>query len=165
MRVFFAALIFCALSLPAHASWLMPQVAAERHVIARHHYAHEGWHRPHYAHFDVGRMVLSAACQIARSLGGPCGCFASEQVFGHSVRNLWLADAWLKFPRTSPHSGAVAVWPHRHVALAVSDPHGGRITVRDSWATHDVRIAGLIFVDPHAGRYAALRRRYARADF
>jgi hypothetical protein len=95
-----------------------------------------------------GPHRLSRECRIARSLGGPCGCYASEVVFGHSVRNLWLADAWLKFPRTSPHAGAVAVWPGRHVARVLAANHNGTVTVDDSWATHRVRMAGLVFVDP-----------------
>jgi hypothetical protein len=95
-----------------------------------------------------GPHRLSRECRIARSLGGPCGCYASEVVFGHSVRNLWLADAWLKFPRTSPHAGAVAVWPGRHVARVLAANHDGTVTVDDSWATHRVRTAGLVFVDP-----------------
>src|SRR5690349_19839535 len=31
-----------------------------------------------------------------------CGCGASIEVFGKSIRELWLARAWFKFPRTSP---------------------------------------------------------------
>jgi hypothetical protein len=95
-----------------------------------------------------GPHRLSGECRVASSLGGPCGCYASEAVFGHSVRNLWRADAWLKFPRTSPHAGAVAVWPGRHVAPVVANNGDGTITVADSWATHRVRVAGLVFVDP-----------------
>ena len=95
-----------------------------------------------------GPHRLSGECRIASSLGGPCGCYASEAVFGHSVRNLWRANAWLKFPRTSPHAGAVAVWPGRHVAPVVANNGDGTITVADSWATHRVRVAGLVFVDP-----------------
>jgi hypothetical protein len=91
---------------------------------------------------------LSRECRIASSLGGPCGCWASEYFFGHSVRDLWLARAWLKFPHTAPQAGVVAVWPGRHVAPVVANNGDGTITVADSWATHRVRMAGLVFVDP-----------------
>jgi hypothetical protein len=92
--------------------------------------------------------LLSRECRIASSLGGPCGCWASEYFFGHSVRDLWLAKAWLKFPHTAPQAGVVAVWPGRHVAPVVANNGDGTITVADSWATHRVRVAGLVFVDP-----------------
>jgi hypothetical protein len=91
---------------------------------------------------------LSRECRTASSLGGPCGCWASEYFFGHSVRDLWLANAWLKFPHTAPRAGVAAVWPGRHVAPVVANNGDGTITVADSWATHRVRVAGLVFVDP-----------------
>jgi hypothetical protein len=92
---------------------------------------------------------LSSECRTAAALGGPCGCFASEQLFGHSVRDLWRADAWLRFPRTSPGPGTAAVWPGRHVALVEAVNGDGTVTVRDSWnAHHVVRTAGLVFVAP-----------------
>jgi hypothetical protein len=94
------------------------------------------------------RRVLSRECRVASSLGGPCGCWTSEYFFGHSVRDLWLANEWLKFPRTEPQAGVAAVWPGRHVAPVVANNGDGTITVADSWATHRVRTAGLVFVDP-----------------
>jgi hypothetical protein len=90
---------------------------------------------------------LSGQCRIARSLGGPCGCFASELLCGHSVRELWLANNWLGFPRVSPSAANAAVWPGRHVAAVVPGSYSnGSITVRDSWRTHRVSTAGLVFV-------------------
>jgi len=65
------------------------------------------------------------------------------------VRELWLANNWLRFPRTSPAAGTATVWPGRHVAPVIANNGDGTITVADSWATHRVRIAHLIFVDPH----------------
>jgi hypothetical protein len=167
MRAVLAAAIFCAaLSTSAHADWMIPSGESPRHHAHAYHYVREGWTDKRYAarNHETGFAVavLSAACRIARSLGGPCGCFASEQVFGHSVRELWLADAWLKFPRTSPHSGAVAVWPHRHVAAVIAVNGDGTVTVRDSWAVHRVRVAGLVFVDPRVG-LPPMRARHARA--
>lgn len=86
-------------------------------------------------------------------MGGPCGCWAAYTLLGkldHVWRgiNLWLADDWLKFPRTAPAPGTAAVWPHRHVAPVVAVNHDGTVTVKDSWAVHKVRMAGLIFVSP-----------------
>ena len=97
---------------------------------------------------------LSAPCQQARRLGGPCGCFASELVFGHSVRPLWLANNWSRFPRGAPAPGMVAWWPGRHVAV-VEAVNGDRVTVHDSWAIHEVSARGLIFVDPRGGEQVA----------
>lgn len=94
--------------------------------------------------------ALSRACQIARSKGGPCGCFASEILFGHSIRDLWLADNWLRFPHVAPGAGTAAVWPGRHVAPVVAANGDGTVTVHDSWATHRVRAAGLVFVRPRS---------------
>lgn len=106
---------------------------------------------------------LPEPCRRAAALGGPCGCWASIHFFGESVRRLWPVSQWIaEFTRTTPRAGVAAIWPGRHVApvLAVNDD--GTVTVADSWATHRVRMAGLIFVDPHSAR----RPRYARrADF
>jgi hypothetical protein len=94
-------------------------------------------------------LSLSTECQTARRLGGPCGCYASEQIFGHSVRNLWLANAWLRFPRTTPAPGTAAIWPGRHVAQVVAVNSDKTVVVNDSWnAHHVVRMAGLVFVKP-----------------
>jgi len=117
--------------------------SANAHARYRHH------HRHYVRHFHSAfHNALSSACQVARSMGGPCGCFASELLFGHSVRNLWLANNWLKFPRTPPAPGVAAVWPGRHVAVVTAVNHDGTVTVHDSWATHPVRMAGLVFVQP-----------------
>ena len=143
MRAFAAALLLCVLVFPAHAGWMIPTHTAQRIAVRNHETGPA----------IVVRSALSAACHLASSLGGPCGCFASEQVFGHSVRDLWLADAWLKFPRTTAHSGAVAIWPHRHVAM-VGDVKGGLFVAHDSWGDHWVSTRGRIFVEPR--RYAGL---------
>jgi hypothetical protein len=111
--------------------------------------------------------ALPAPCYAALSHGSygrltPCGCWTQGYVFGRYDRwmvvagkrvNLWIADNWAHvFPRTRAHRGAVAVWPGRHVAPVVGDPEIVRgveyVEVADSWRTHRVRTAGLIFVDP-----------------
>lgn len=104
-------------------------------------------------HFAYGGH-LSHECRIAASLGGPCGCWASEYFFGHSVRSLWQARAWLlRFARVKAEPGIVAVWPH-HVAPVVA-VNGKQIKVADSWATHWRKSPG-VFVDPHKPLVAML---------
>jgi hypothetical protein len=178
MRALFAALIICVLAVPARASWLIPHVAPGHHAAAQHHHYAARRHVKRYdAHVRAGNLsfgyarrstplsdVLSAACRIARALGGPCGCFASEYFFGHSVRRLWLANAWLAFPHVAAAPGTAAVWPNRHVAPVLAADGDGTVMVRDSWAIHRVRVAGLVFVDPHGGlRLIRVRRRHASA--
>lgn len=60
---------------------------------------------------------------IARPAGCPrlwCGCYMALKVFGKHRRDLWYAKNWLKFPRTSPSPGAIAVL-HR--------PGGGHVGI------------------------------------
>jgi hypothetical protein len=165
MRAFLAALILCiGAVMPARAYWVSDLQGARMHV--RHHIAGMRVRNP--ATGPVVAMpfrgALSAACRIAASLGGPCGCFASEYFFGHSVRELWLANAWLSFPHVEPAPGTAAVWPNRHVAPVIAANGDGTVTVRDSWAVHRVRVAGLVFVDPRGGLpLVRARRRYANA--
>lgn len=153
MRALLAALIFCFLLAPAKGGYLIPEVAPD-------HVAHHATPRQ----ISPARTVLSAACRLARALGGPCGCFASEYFFGHSVRELWAANAWLSFPHVAPAPGTAAVWTNRHVAPVIAANSDGTVMVRDSWAVHRVRIAGLVFVDPRGGLPPfRARRRYASA--
>ena len=100
-------------------------------------------------------------------MGGPCGCWASYVLLGrldHVWRgiNMWLANDWLRFPHVAAAPGTAAVWPHRHVAPVVAVNHDGTVTVHDSWATHRVRMAGLVFVQPPTQRRRELVR-YAGA--
>ena len=140
---------------------------------AKGHYVHTGRahsfvsHRTvHVAHFRVahhGRSyghygALAGPCYLAAHEGGPCGCHAEGYFFGRydhvlniggRMVNLWKADTWWQvFPRTTAHVGAAAVWPGRHVAPVVDVPKAGYVTVADSWGTHTVKTAGLVFVDP-----------------
>ena len=80
-----------------------------------------------------------------------CGC-ALAQHLGFDDRRLWLAWNWARlFPRTSAHSGAVAV-RHHHVLLLESqvsphhwqvwDPNNGHVIRR-----HVRNIRGFVFVD------------------
>lgn len=96
---------------------------------------------------------------VAHPAGCPtrlfCGCGASVRVFGHSVRELWLAANWYKFPRTYPAPGAVAVRRH-HVMVLEADLGGGVWQVYDAnsggHATriHARSLAGYTIVQPRA---------------
>ncbi len=140
MRARLAAALLCLLTGTAHADWLIHPHQMSSDAPRRHHVLPA-----------AVRAVLSAPCRLAAALGGPCGCFASEYFFGRSVRGLWRADAWLKFPHVTPAAGTAAIWVHRHVAPVVAVAADGAITVHDSWATHRVpaRMARrLVYVDP-----------------
>lgn len=101
---------------------------------------------------------------VAHPTGCPrkafCGCGASVRVFGHSVRGLWLARAWYRFPRAAPAGGMVAVRPGH---VFVLEAHLGG----DTWRVYDANsgggktriharsIRGYTIVNPHGGaRYA-----------
>lgn len=178
MRALFAALIFCALSLPAHASWLMPQVA--EHHYARHHYATH-WHaRRHYARREVryarrsvrpiasalsglNASVRDALYWLATRQGGPCGLTVERLVFGRSDHvlngwNPWLAAEWLRFPKAPPERGMVAVWRNRrHVEVVARNNGDGTIATRGSVGFPRVSLRVVFIVNPHADRM----RRYA----
>ena len=82
-----------------------------------------------------------------------CGCGTSVRVFGHPVRDLYLAANWFRFPRTYAHAGAVAVRQH-HVfyieeaygdgtVLAYDPNSGGHMT-----RVHRVSLAGYSIRQP-----------------
>lgn len=83
-----------------------------------------------------------------------CGCGASVHVFGHPVRNLFLAANWFRFPRALPAAGMVAVRKH-HVFVLEQQLEGGIWLAWDAnsggHATrlHPRSIAGYAIVDPH----------------
>lgn len=101
----------------------------------------------------------AAATVVAHPDGCPrsafCGCGAAVRVFGHAVRDLWLASNWFKFPRTSPALGMVAVRRH-HVFVLEQHLNG------DTWLAYDANsgghatrihsrsIAGYVIVNPRA---------------
>lgn len=117
-----------------------------RHHTRHHHYAH------HWAYHG-----LSGACRQAAAMGGPCGCVAEELIFGRSDhvlggRNLWLAQAWLGFPRSAPGPGKAAVWPHRHVEAVVRTNGDGTITTNGPYGMRRVRLASVVIVNPHGSK-------------
>ena len=91
-----------------------------------------------------------------------CGCGASVKVFGKPVRDLWLARAWYRFPRSQPAPGTVAVRRHHvfvlqhHVAgdvWMVYDANSGKRQTR----LHHRSIDGWTIVNPHGSRLASAR--------
>ena len=89
-----------------------------------------------------------------------CGCGAAVKVFGTPRRDLWLARAWYRFPRTSPASGMVAVRPG-HVFVLLSHISGNVWSVYDANSgkrltrVHHRSIAGWAIVNPHGSRLAS----------
>ena len=138
--------------------------AAQAH--GRYHHKHHYAHRHHYVHVvHVSNMARGLGYGLKHMLesmephpaGCPatafCGCGVSVRVFGHSVRDLWLAANWFRFPRTSPHAGAVAVRQH-HVfyieqaygdgTVLAYDPNSGGHQTR----VHRISLAGYTIVEP-----------------
>lgn len=85
-----------------------------------------------------------------------CGCGAAVRVFGHSVRELWLAANWFKFPRAAPAPGMAAVRRH-HVFVLEADLGGGIWQVFDANSGHHLTriharsLAGYTIVNPRGG--------------
>lgn len=83
--------------------------------------------------FDANGTVVGS-----RPTGCPrafCGCEASLYLFGHIRADLNRASNWMRFPRTSPAPGTVAVRNH-HVMVLVSQVDGG------NWLAHDGNSGG-----------------------
>lgn len=103
-------------------------------------------------HHIVDTIVAHPAGCPSRAF---CGCGASIRVFGHSVRELWLAANWFKFPRSAPVPGTVAVRRH-HVMVLEADLGGGIWRVYDANSgghatrVHARSIAGYTIVSPRA---------------
>ena len=128
---------FCLLASTAHA----------RHGHARHHQRH--WQ--YWQHYDRGHIV-------SHPDGCPrfafCGCGASVRVFGHSIRELWLAANWFKFPRTSWAPGVAGVRRH-HVFIVEQVLGNGWVLAWDANSgggqtrVHEISTAGYVPVQPH----------------
>lgn len=107
-------------------------------------------------------FALLAGSASAEVVGHPagcprrafCGCGASVEVFGHSVRNLWLAASWLRFPRAAPAAGMVAA-RRGHVFVLRSHISGNTWMVFDANSgghatrVHARSLAGFRVVNPH----------------
>lgn len=112
----------------------------------------------------LGVVVLALLAGSARAevVGHPagcprrafCGCGASVEVFGRSVRALWLAANWFKFPRSAPAPGMVAVRRHHVMVLRGRGPNGGWIVFdansgRGMTQVHERSLVGYTVVNPH----------------
>ncbi len=104
-------------------------------------------------------LASSASAQILEHPSGCprrafCGCGAAVEVFGRPLRELWLARAWFKFPRSAPSSGKVAV-RRGHVFVLRSHMSGNTWLVFDANSggrktrLHARSIAGYTIVSPH----------------
>lgn len=167
IRIFIAALALVCASLPAE---------ARQH---RHHHAHAAIQpacADLFCWFGAQEARPAAAVQRAHQpretvsygrgeiVGHPvscprvafCGCGAAVRVFGHSVRELWLASNWFRFPRAAPAPGMAAVRAH-HVFVLEADLGGGVWQVYDANSGHHATrvhprsIAGYTIVNPHGG--------------
>ena len=89
-----------------------------------------------------------------------CGCGASIEVFGRSIRELWLASNWFRFPKAEPAPGRVAVRRH-HVFVIREVIKPGLVLAYDANSGgHQTRIhlrslRGYSVRDPHGSRYAS----------
>ena len=79
-----------------------------------------------------GAVVAHPAGCPARAF---CGCGASVRVFGRPVRGLYLAAAWLRFPRAAHAPGMVAARSH-HVMVLEQHVSG------DDWLVYDANSGG-----------------------
>lgn len=115
--------------------------------------------RDHGTHARRGPGAEYGASQVvAHPSGCPgrafCACGASVRVFGRSIRSLWLAASWFRFPRAAPAAGMVAV--RRHHVFVLEEHISG-----DTWQVFDANsggrktriharsIAGYAIVNPH----------------
>lgn len=120
--------------------------------------------RHHQRHYRLSTATYSGQV-VSHPEGCPhsafCGCGTSVKVFGHPVRDLYLASNWLRFPRAEPAAGMVAVRNH-HVfyieqvlgegMVMAWDPNSGGHQTR----LHQRSLAGFRVVNPHGGRYAGI---------
>jgi hypothetical protein len=108
----------------------------------------------------VRRIAASVGEIVSHPAGCPrsafCGCGAAVRLFGHSVRSLWLAANWFRFPRAAPAPGMAAVRRH-HVMVLEADLGNGVWQVFDANSGHHLTrvharsIAGYVIVNPRSG--------------
>ena len=134
---------------------------------ARHHHRH---HYRHHRHHEVRTTTPpsewgSSERIVYHPAGCPrsafCGCGASVRIFGHPVRDLYLASNWFRFPHASPGPGMVAVRNH-HVFVIESVNADGSVVAYDANSghhqtrIHTIPLRGYSVRDPHGGRFAGL---------
>jgi hypothetical protein len=127
------------------ASWT-PAAASNYRFAHRNAFAQAAWSE------SITTLSHPAGCPASAF----CGCGASVQVFGHPVRELWLAANWLRFPPASPAPGMAAVRAH-HVVVIMEMRGGDRALVYDANSgrgethMHEMLLAGYSIRNPHAG--------------
>ena len=133
-------------------------------AFAKRHSHH--FHHQKQIHFSQHRFIGAAEGDniVSHPAGCPytafCGCGVSVKVFGHPVRDLFLASNWFKFPRTHAAPGMVAVRNH-HVMYIMSADANGNATVYDpnsghhQTRIHEVSLSGYRVVNPSG--YAATK--------
>ena len=75
-----------------------------------------------------------------------CGCWLAKQIFGENRRDLWIAKNWLKFPRTEPRIGSIAVMTRQgggHVGVVVSFDGNGNPILKSG--NHNRRVATAVY--------------------
>lgn len=84
-----------------------------------------------------------------------CGCGVSVKVFGHPVRDLYLAANWYRFARARAAAGMVAIFGQHHVAYIITAHGDGTATLYDpnsgghATRIHRRSIARATIVDPN----------------
>jgi hypothetical protein len=86
----------------------------------------------------------------------------SVWAFGHSIRSLWLARAYFKFPRSIAGKGKVAIFRHGHHVAGIIEAYGdGTALLYDpnsgghKTRIHRRSIKRAIIVDPHGALVAS----------
>lgn len=121
-------------------------------LVASVAHARHGYHRRHaHANYDAGSVVAHpAGCPRSAF----CGCGAALHLFGHHVRELWLASNWLRFPRAAWAPGVAGVRRH-HVFIVEQVLSSGRVLAYDANSgggrtrVHEISTAGYVAVQPH----------------
>ena len=109
--------------------------------------------------YDMAEGVVGHPSGCPRSAF--CGCGSSVRIFGHPVRDLYLAANWFRFAHAIPAPGMVAVRSH-HVFVIEQVNGDGTVVAYDAnsggHATriHTVSLSGYSVRDPHS-RQVAMR--------
>ena len=116
MRFILIALSLLCFAVPAQAR----HTHHHKTIHLAHHAAYKHYAHRQHLHYARRAIYQRDAVELPHPSGCPatefCGCGASVEVFGHSVRDLWLAANWFRFPPTQPAPGMVAVRSH-HVMV------------------------------------------------
>ena len=108
----------------------------------------------HYHH----PRINDAGTVVSHPPGCPhrafCGCGVSVEIFGHPIRDLFLARNWYKFPRAHAAPGMVAVRRHHVFAIRAIDANGNAIVYDPNSGggrtrIHTRSLAGYVIVNPH----------------